>query len=345
MEWTAAQLRQLCVDNNVEFTGAAATFGGRFYSIGGETFTLRFVDGTHPHKDSRYEFQAEDHCHKGEKKLSIKLATYLSASQVVEKDTYDGWSAAFRAALDSTEYKLCKKYGGFSGVINAFETLLVKELETLGKVKKAKRKTFHDTFVVRGVGAVQFWNSHTADKLYVGPHKGDDAGRGWGEIEFKLFKDNLEEKAKEVVALLRGSAVKAGTLNATATAEPSPADFAKVASEVVFDDYVLDTGDKRTCGSLECTWKTPFGELVYQCVFNSSGDTQEDSWRLNNEPLIDNQKEWEQLAVDLDLQPPHYYFGDKAEESWREQFDGSILSALLEIIWGTRSRTGTQCED
>lgn len=128
----------------------------------------------------------------------------------MEEDTYNGWSAAFRAALNSTEYKRCKEYGGQGEVTKAFEALLLKELETLGNVKKAKRRSFFDTFVVRGVGAVQFWNSHSANSLYVGPHNGENTGRGWGETNLRLFQDDLEAKAKEVVALLREGAVKAG---------------------------------------------------------------------------------------------------------------------------------------
>jgi hypothetical protein len=205
MEWTGSQLRQLCVDNNVEFCRALANFGGRIRTYGGDNFTLYFKDGND-------HFDVHDNqtgCDQKIQYLSISLASYLSVSQAVEEDTYDCWNAAFRAALDSPKYKQCKKYGGFNKTIQAFKSLLTKELGTIGKVKNS-RDIARIIFTVRGIGTVEFWDTHLADSLYIGPHDGKNPGRGWGEVKLDLFGDDLEAKAKEVAGILREGAVKAG---------------------------------------------------------------------------------------------------------------------------------------
>lgn len=339
MEWTATQLRQLCTDNGVTFLQATANYGGRRWNLGGETFTINFQDGTYTTKDyggnpieKPYILQVHDYGTGKDKppQLVIELSTYLSANVEVVEDTYEGWSAAFRKALDSQRYAQCRKHIGLGGVLKHFEKLLTEKLGTLGQVRQPKSKTFYSLYVVKGIGAVQFWNTHTADKLYIGPIKGiggGDPGRGWGEIEFSPFSDDLESKAQEIVDKLRAAAQKHGTLAAPETPEPGPDDFAKVADQIVFDDYNHDPGDSRSCGSFDSTWNTPLGKLTYECVFDSGGDTQEDSWKLNGELLTENQGEWEQLACDLDIQPPHYYHGSKAIENWT--FEGDNLPALL----------------
>lgn len=207
MEWTGPQLRQFCADNNVEFSKALANFGvDRYIPGGGDNFTLYFNDGNN-------HFEVSDRCNRETKYLSIKLDTYWSISEVVEEDTYDCWSAAFRAALDSPKYKQCKRYGGFGKTVEAFKSLLIQELGNIGKVR-SRRGIFHHIFTVRGIGAVQFWDTHSADSLYIGPHDGENPGLGWGGAKLDLFGDDLEAKAKEVVGLLRENAVKAGKLSA-----------------------------------------------------------------------------------------------------------------------------------
>lgn len=150
---------------------------------------------------------------------------------------------------------------------------------------------------------------------------------GGGEVKINILDDDLKAKAKEVVSILRNGAIRAGTLDATKAIEPSPADFGKVADQIVFVEYDLYTGDERSCGTLECTWNTPLGVLVYSRVFDTVGDIQEDSWKLDGSLLVDNQEAWEEIVRDLDLQPPHYYNGKNTESKW--DFDGSVLSVLL----------------
>lgn len=189
MEWTGDQLRQLCTDNNVKFIAATAKYislnpdeevlESYVYrrSTGLESFTLHFLDagfsicaeGKHYSKLGHDYSLGPPPSHM----FAIRLGTYQAASQAVTEDTYDCWNAAFRAALASPRYKRYKEYGSVSKVIDAFKKFLVDELATIGKVKEKS-----GTFIVSGIGAIEFWSS--SGSLYIGPHNGDKVGRGWG---------------------------------------------------------------------------------------------------------------------------------------------------------------------
>lgn len=111
--------------------------------------------------------------------------------------------------------------------------------------------------------------------------------------------------------------------------QPSFEQFVEVADQVVLINYDLNTGDSRSCGSFEGSWATPLGLLSLTAVYDTSGNTQEQSWKLNGELLVRDVEKWEELYCDADFQFPHYYVGDKAADAWRERFDGTEISGLL----------------
>lgn len=114
--------------------------------------------------------------------------------------------------------------------------------------------------------------------------------------------------------------------------------FAEVVEDLTTEEYDLDTGDKRSCGSFSCFWKSPVGNLKYTATFGSDGAPEDFDFYHGGESLDGDcwerleTEDWTELGWELGFHFPHYYHGDRAETRWREDDETEVLTRLQDTL-------------
>lgn len=98
---------------------------------------------------------------------------------------------------------------------------------------------------------------------------------------------------------------------------------------VSYKSHELNTGDKRSCGSLAVTYSTDRGPLLFETVFDSSGEPDERTLKFNGEEV--------EIPDELDFPvfgAPHYYAGARAAKRFEDHFPGEANEVVMEFLKG-----------
>ena len=315
MEWTSEQLLALCVNNGLTFYSATQHYGlpePRWSSPYQRLFEVTYTTVDVTDESGKPALQTISGSVERLEKTSEKPKVYrlfvnlygTLLGEDVESDALEAWGAALKKVLTSTAFVRCKEFKGERGAQDKFLEKLQRTLKSEFKTVKRKGNKLH----VEGCVV-------NAEGLF-----GLRVGRT--DLRFKPLFSDFDQAVEEVLALVRKRVVEE---------EPKPTDF----RQVEFSDYDLDTGGEREFAKLTLRWDTSLGELSY-CTEYTAGETYSTAWSLDSEKLQENQDLWWKLSSlvsenlsERDLSPPTHEGRRRAEESWREEFDGVNLQVLL----------------
>lgn len=309
MEWTSEQLHALCVNNGLSFYNATQHYGLCDPHWGSPYQPLFEVKYTTPEvtneagKPELQKISGSVETLKERYNLCVKLyGTYLYED--VESNTLEAWDAALKKLFASTAFARCKEFKGEERAKEQFLEKLQKTLQS--EFKTVKRKG--SKLLVEGCTV----NTEGLFGLRVGRT----------DLRFRPLSSDFDQTVVEVVSLVRKKVLEE---------EPKPTDFRRIE----FSGYDLDTGDERECAELTLRWDTSLGTLSY-CEKYTANETYSTTWALDGDELLENRNLWYTLSSlvrenlsERDLSPPTHASRRRAEESWRDEFDGVNLQLLL----------------
>ncbi len=334
MDWTKELLLDLCAKHGVTFYNATLRYGPsdeRSYCL--ELFSFSYTLPDQPNPDKRVAVKGFQET-KTERDETGRLTDqktvhyYLQArpygkwvSEPVKENTLEAWCESFSKLLGTEAYQRALKYEGRA--FKVFAEKLKAALKELGAFHR--KKFFCGSTHASPDLTVGNWtlclneNGDCVDVYF------DDQDKRHATVRVDSSRADFDQKVEEVLTLVKQDLKPAKR-------DPKPASL----KNVKYRDYDLYTGGEREYGVFKVTWDTDKGELTYTETY-SAVETDTQVWELDSKTL--KGYEWDVLAYLLsdelsarDLSPPTYEGGQRAEKSWRKDFEGVDFAELLKKL-------------
>ena len=337
MEWTKEQLLTLCTNHGVTFYNATLRYGpsdNTNYCKELFSFSYTLPDQPNPDKRVAVEGYQETETVRDEtgRLTDQKTARYYLVarpygkrlSETVKENTVEAWCESFSKLLASENYQGAVKHKGQA--FKVFAEKLKAALKELGAFHKKRffcGSTHKSSDLTVGNWTVSLNENEDCVAVYF-----DDQDKRHATVQVDSLRADFDQKIEEVLVLVKQK------LKPTKK-DPKPTSL----KNVKYQDYDLYTGGEREYGEFKLTWDTDKGKLTYTEEY-SSVETNSQTWELDGKTL--KGYEWDVLAYRLseklsalDLSPPTYEGGERAETAWKKDFEdlgGVDLGTLLKEL-------------